>query len=116
MVWVADAMIIELDSKKKMVPTYQPTRYVLYYSFVFLCFICYINIIMIPCEDTKITSIYDPTFGRVMFTVEAGVSLSSIGFLSLLHFNFSFIWYQYFSLLLNFRDLIRCNLNMKKPN
>jgi hypothetical protein len=41
---------------------------------------------MIPYEDTKITSFYDPTFGRVMFTVEAGVGLSSIGFLSLFHF------------------------------
>ena len=66
-------MQLDFDSEKKKM--FLLTRYVLYSSFVFLCFICYINIFMIPYEDTKITSFYDPTFDRETFTVEVGFSI-----------------------------------------
>ena len=82
-------MQLDFDSKKKK-KLFLLTRYVLHSSFVFLCFICYINIFMIPYEDTKITSFYDPTFDRDLWQgdVYSGgrFFLLSIGFLCLLHF------------------------------
>jgi hypothetical protein len=50
------------------------------------------------------SAFYDPTFDREMFIGEAGFSYSQLAFF--VCFIFSFRWYHYFSLLLNFRDLI----------